>query len=71
MKHIYAFEKLLAWQTPREITRLIYKKTNSFPKEELFGITSQTIKPFLQTIKHSNPCYSTTTAGPSTTSALR
>lgn len=41
MKHIYAFEKLLAWQTTREVTRQIYLKTKNFPKEELFGITSQ------------------------------
>ena len=41
MKHIYAFEKLLAWQTTREVTKQIYQKTKNFPKEELFGITSQ------------------------------
>ena len=41
MKHIYAFEKLLAWQTTREVTRHIYQTTKKFPKEELFGITSQ------------------------------
>ena len=41
MKHVYAFEKLAAWQTTREVVQHIYQKTKYFPKEELFGITSQ------------------------------
>lgn len=41
MNHIYAFEKMAAWQTARQTIKQIYLKTKNFPKEELFGITSQ------------------------------
>ncbi len=41
MNHVYAFEKMAAWQMARQVIKQIYLKTKSFPKEELFGITSQ------------------------------
>lgn len=38
---IFSFEKLIAWQKGRELTLLIYKTKKQFPKEEIFGLTSQ------------------------------
>lgn len=38
---VFSFEKLIAWQKGRELALLIYKTTKEFPKEELFGLTSQ------------------------------
>jgi len=38
---IFSFEKLIAWQKGRELALLIYKTTKQFPKEEIFGLTSQ------------------------------
>ncbi|KAB3529712.1 four helix bundle protein [Alkaliphilus serpentinus] len=33
--------KLVVWQKSHELTLKIYQITNSFPKEEIFGLTSQ------------------------------
>lgn len=41
MSYTYAFEKLTVWQMNRQFAKKLYFKTKSFPKEELFGITSQ------------------------------
>ncbi len=41
MNHVYAFEKMAAWQTARQVIKHIYLKTKNFPKEELFGVTGQ------------------------------
>jgi len=41
MQYTYAFEKMTVWQMARQVVKLIYLKTKSFPKEELFGTTSQ------------------------------
>ena len=41
MSYTYAFEKLTVWQMNRVLAKKLYLKTKSFPKEELFGITSQ------------------------------
>lgn len=41
MQHQYAFEKMVAWQIARQTTKSLYLTTRSFPKEELFGVTSQ------------------------------
>jgi four helix bundle protein len=41
MAYTYAFEKMAAWQLARQCAKLIYFKTKNFPKEEIFGITSQ------------------------------
>jgi four helix bundle protein len=38
---VFSFEKLIAWQKGRELALLIYKTTKKFPKEEVFGLTSQ------------------------------
>lgn len=38
---IFSFEKLIAWQKGRELAILIYKTTKSYPKDEIFGLTSQ------------------------------
>jgi four helix bundle protein len=32
---------LLVWQKAMELTREVYRLTRSFPKEEMFGLTSQ------------------------------
>ncbi|MEI6753208.1 MAG: four helix bundle protein [Paludibacter sp.] len=36
-----SFEELLAWQKAHAFVLKIYKITKNFPKEELFGLTSQ------------------------------
>ena len=44
MEHSYktfSFEKLLVWQKSRVLAGEIYKITSKFPKEEIFGMTSQ------------------------------
>ena len=35
------FRKLLVWQKAHQLVLMIYKLTESFPKIELFGLTSQ------------------------------
>ena len=35
------FESLLVWKKSHELTLKIYEITKSFPKEEIFGLTSQ------------------------------
>jgi four helix bundle protein len=37
----FSFEKLIAWQKARELAYEINKITKHFPKDELFGLTSQ------------------------------
>lgn len=37
----YSFEKLEVWKESRILVKLLYQYTKSFPKEEIFGITSQ------------------------------
>ena len=37
----FSFENLIAWQKAKELVKFIYKATQSFPKEERFGLTSQ------------------------------
>ncbi|WP_143959124.1 four helix bundle protein [Litoribacter populi] len=37
----YSFEKLEAWQLAREIRLEIYLHSQNFPKEEIYGLTSQ------------------------------
>ena len=41
MPKIKSFEELPVWQDARRFTNKIYKLTNKFPKEELYGLTSQ------------------------------
>ena len=35
------FRKILVWQKSISLVTKIYKATNTFPKEEMFGLTSQ------------------------------
>lgn len=35
------FRKLIVWQRAHELTLLVYKFTEKFPKHEMFGLTSQ------------------------------
>ncbi|CAD0004479.1 MULTISPECIES: four helix bundle protein [Flavobacterium] len=35
------FRSLLIWQKSMSLTTKIYSSTNNFPKEEIFGLTSQ------------------------------
>ena len=37
----YKFEKLNIWQLARTFTSKIYKATENYPKNEIFGLTSQ------------------------------
>jgi four helix bundle protein len=41
MSNINSFEDLLVWQKAIEISVEVYKITTKFPREEIFGITSQ------------------------------
>ena len=41
MSTIKSFEELPVWQDARKFTSKIYNLTNKFPKEELYGLTSQ------------------------------
>jgi len=41
MDTIQTFEDLIAWQKAHALVLDVYKLTQSFPKEELFGLTSQ------------------------------
>jgi four helix bundle protein len=36
------FRKLLVWQKAHQLTLEIYRKTRTFPKDELYGLISQT-----------------------------
>ena len=36
-----SFDKLLVWQRAHSLVLKIYEDTNSFPKEEIWGLTSQ------------------------------
>lgn len=38
---IFSFEKLIVWQKSEALAVEIYRMTKSFPKDELFGLTSQ------------------------------
>ena len=39
--HTYCFEKLETWQKARVFRKEIYLLVRKFPKEEMFGLTSQ------------------------------
>lgn len=36
-----SFRELKVWEKSHQLTLLVYEATKSFPKEELFGLTSQ------------------------------
>jgi len=37
----HSFEKLLVWDDSRELNKLVYRLTASFPEEEKYGLTNQ------------------------------
>lgn len=39
--HISSYKDLTVWQKSITLTLLVYELTRSFPKEELYGLTSQ------------------------------
>lgn len=39
--NFFGYKKLTTWQKADELAHLIYDLTLSFPKEEMFGLTSQ------------------------------
>lgn len=41
MKPTFSFEEVIAWQKAHAFTILVYRLTREFPKDELFGLTSQ------------------------------
>ncbi|MEX2144831.1 MAG: four helix bundle protein [Candidatus Spechtbacterales bacterium] len=41
MSKIYSYKDLIVWQKSREVVLLTYKATAGFPKDELYGLTSQ------------------------------
>jgi four helix bundle protein len=41
MRQRFRFEKLTAWQEARKLKQKIYRATKPFPREEMFGLTSQ------------------------------
>ncbi len=41
MDYKFSFEKLEVWQVARALASEIYKLTESYPKSELYGLTSQ------------------------------
>ncbi|MFH0833912.1 MAG: four helix bundle protein [Patescibacteria group bacterium] len=41
MKYENSFRKLVVWQNAKKLVGLIYKLTKKFPREEIFGLTSQ------------------------------
>ena len=36
-----SYRSLIVWQKSMELVKTVYKITNTFPQEELFGLTSQ------------------------------
>jgi four helix bundle protein len=41
MSYLRSYKDLLVWQKSMELNKLIYRHTAKFPKEEMFGLTSQ------------------------------
>lgn len=41
MKYENSFRKLVVWQNAKKLVGLVYQLTKKFPKEEMFGLTSQ------------------------------
>jgi len=39
--HQYPFEKLRVWQAARELGKQVYLTTSTFPRSEIYGLTSQ------------------------------
>lgn len=41
VRHVYPFEKLRVWSEARLLVRSVYAGTRSFPRTEVYGLTSQ------------------------------
>lgn len=41
-RHQYPFEKLNVWQEARKLVKATYEITSTFPRREVYGLTSQT-----------------------------
>ncbi len=41
MENLAGYKKLIAWQRADQLTLVVYKLTQNFPKSELFSLTSQ------------------------------
>ena len=41
VKEIRSFRDLIVWDKSMELVKEVYRMTKSFPKEEIFGLTSQ------------------------------
>ncbi len=41
MKLLFGYKNLIAWQRADELAHLVYQITILFPRDELFGLTSQ------------------------------
>jgi four helix bundle protein len=41
LRSAFRFERIVTWQVARAFNRSVYAATRKFPKEELFGLTSQ------------------------------
>ncbi len=41
ISNFFGYKKLIVWQRADELAHLIYGLSLSFPKEEMFGVTSQ------------------------------
>ena len=40
-RHVYPFEKLRVWNGARQLIKNVYGLTRSFPRTEIYGLTSQ------------------------------
>jgi len=38
---VESYENLIVWQKPMDVVYAIYKLTENFPREEIYGLTSQ------------------------------
>ena len=41
MESLKSYRELIVWQKSMELNKIVYMHTASFPKEEVFGLTSQ------------------------------
>ena len=41
MKYENSFRKLIVWQNAKKLVAFVYQITRKFPREEIFGLTSQ------------------------------
>ena len=41
LQHVNSFEELIVYQKARALQRMIYRRTRSFPREEMYALTDQ------------------------------